>query len=97
MLQVKVFISKRLSAVNGDGSGAVAVEKISALYHEVFDLKVAPSGTRARRRSTRWMISAYHAMKFAPFVALWLAGRVFGLAGAELSEILSGLWHDVCE
>ena len=35
--QVEVFVGERLCAVDGGTAGAVAVEKISALYHEVLD------------------------------------------------------------
>jgi hypothetical protein len=37
----------------------------------------------------------YHTVELASFVALWLTTVVLGLASAELTKVLSGLWHDI--
>jgi len=43
------------------------------------------------------MQSTYHAVKFAPLVALGLSFGVLALPRAELSEILSGPWGHMGE
>lgn len=37
MLELKIFVCKCFSVVDVDDSSSVVVNKISALYHEVFD------------------------------------------------------------
>lgn len=38
MLQVEVFICKLFGAVDGPGAGAIAVDEITSLDHEILDL-----------------------------------------------------------
>lgn len=39
VLQIEVLVGELVGAVDGAGAGAVAVDEVAALEHEVFDLK----------------------------------------------------------
>lgn len=40
-------------------------------------------------------MGSHHPVKFASFVALWLAAVVLSFSSAKLTKVLSCLWHDI--
>lgn len=91
MCQSKVFISKLGSAVNSTRSSSIAIDEISALNHEIFDLHMLVR--------CRWpgSVGTYHSMELTSLVALRLSLGVLALTGAELTEILCCSRGDIGE
>lgn len=91
MAQSEIFIGKLLSAIDGTRSSAITIDEITTLDHEIFDLR------RVRFSVHLSGFDTYHSMELAAFVALGLTLGIFGLAGAELAEILCCSRGDVCK
>lgn len=85
MFERKGLVREGFGAVDAGAAGAVAVEEVAALDHEVFDLRVA------RCSASVCMLGGFdthHSVELAAFVALRSALRVLGLTRAVLAEVL---------
>jgi len=99
----EVLVGEGAGAVDAGAAGAVAVQEVAALDHEVFDLIAStPSvrqhsvvlacfGGKGGERRTD------DAVEFAPFVALRSPLRVLRLARAELPEVFRRFGRRVAE
>ena len=91
MGQSEVFVGKFGGAVNGAGPSSIAIDEITTLDHEIFDLRrsVQPQATPIG--------VTHHSMELASLVALRLSLGALGLTSAELAEILRSPRGDICE
>lgn len=99
MLQVEVLVGELGRAVDACAPRPVAVQKIAALAHESLDLHVmnplAPLYFQTSSERLRGVTD--YTVELGALVALRPALGVLGLAGAELAEVLSRLWHNIVE
>ena len=101
VLELEALVREGLGAVDGGAAGAVAVEEVAALDHEVFDLDaVASSESCAAHVYFAGVLQeegTNHSVEFAALVALGEAAGIFALAGAVLAEVFSGAGDGVGE
>jgi hypothetical protein len=93
VLDCEVFVFELFQPVDTSRAGAVAVEEVASLAHEVFDLR---GGVRClviwgRGEGTD------DSVELAAFVALGSSEVVLRFAGAELAEVLSCFGNYICE
>lgn len=105
MLQVEVLVGELGRAVDACAPRPVAVQEIAALAHESLDLHVMnPLAPLYFQTSSRFCFQherlrgvTDYTVELGALVALRPALGVLGLAGAELAEVLSRLWHNIVE
>lgn len=97
MLQLEVLIRKSFGAVDAGTTGAIAVEEISTLNHELSDLRAIRfhNPQHSAERNRRFL--TYNSVKFAAFVALRPSLGILVLASAVLAKIFCGFGSDVGE
>jgi hypothetical protein len=92
VLQREVLVLELACAVDADRAGAVAVEEIPALDHELGDLgHFSPVSVGLERGLT------YYAVNLASFIPDRFAVLIPRFSSAELAEILRGLWGHIGE
>lgn len=91
MAQIEVFIGKLVRAIDSTRSSTITIDEVTTLDHEIFNLRQVSFRVHLAGFGT------YHSMELAAFVALRLSLGIFGLAGAELAEILCCSRGDICK
>ena len=96
------LVGKGSVVVDTCAAGAVRVEEVATLNHEVFNLRPVsksartPSNISRVERSIGWPFT-YNPMELTTLVALGYSLSISCLASAILAEILGRLGNSVCE
>lgn len=89
MLEGEVLIAKGFGTVDGSAAGAVAVEEISALDHELLNLPAYELLSETPIRTVPLELRrTYHAVELAALVSLGPSLRILGFTRAELTKVL---------
>lgn len=102
MLERKVLIIKRLEAPDASRATAIAIEKITALAHEVGNLGVFFSSVLAWAFQKHIFIpeernQTHNTMKFRALVPLRPADRILALSRTELAKVFCRLGDYILE
>jgi hypothetical protein len=87
----EIFIGEFRGAVDRTGSSSVAIDEISTLDHEIFDLSDLVWCLEDKSFNT------YYSVEFTSLVALGLSLGGFAFTCAKLTEILCCSRSDICK
>lgn len=98
MLEIEVLVCKSLGAKDCSTTGAIAIEEISPLNHEVLDLPKIRFHSTDQPSLARCVVGyTDDSMELAASVALRPSLSILVLACTVLTEVLRGLGGNICE